>query len=49
MTIRENEIIAIDGVSEEYKRRIEGEGVKVIEWMDFRNLTCGYGAAHCST
>jgi len=41
-------ILAIDGVSAEYKKRIADAGVDAV-WMDFHNLTGGYGAAHCTT
>jgi len=41
-------ILAIDGVSPEYKKRIADAGVDAV-WMDFHNLTGGYGAAHCTT
>jgi arginine deiminase len=39
-------ILAIDGVSPEYKARLKGIEAT---WMDFRNLTGGYGAAHCTS
>lgn len=41
-------ILAIDGVSIEYKQRLATEGVDAV-WMNFSNLTGGYGAAHCTT
>ena len=41
-------ILAIDGVSEDYKNRLKDAGVTAT-WMSFRNLTSGYGAAHCTT
>jgi len=41
-------ILAIDGVSSEYKQRLAAEGVNAT-WMNFFNLTGGYGAAHCTT
>lgn len=41
-------ILAIDGVSAEYKKRLADAGVDAV-WMDFHNLTGGYGAAHCTT
>ncbi len=37
-------ILAIDGVSQEYRSRLTGVDAT---WMDFHNLTGGYGAAHC--
>jgi len=41
-------ILAIDGVSDAYKQSLKAEGVDVT-WMNFYNLTGGYGAAHCTT
>ena len=41
-------ILAIDGVSDGYKKRLADAGVDAV-WMDFSNLTGGYGAAHCTT
>lgn len=41
-------ILAIDGVSNAYKQRLAENGVNAV-WMDFHNLTGGYGAAHCTT
>lgn len=41
-------ILAIDGVSAAYKKRLADAGVDAF-WMDFHNLTGGYGAAHCTT
>jgi arginine deiminase len=43
-----NRLLGIDGVSAQYKRALLDAGAKVT-WMDFSNLTGGYGAAHCST
>ena len=48
LTVKSDEILAIDGVSQEYKDRIKAAGVNAI-WMPFGNLTSGYGAAHCTT
>lgn len=48
LTTSSNRILAIDGVSQAYKDRLKAEGVHAT-WMDFRNLTSGYGAAHCTT
>jgi arginine deiminase len=41
-----NRILGIDGVSAEYKSALKGVRAT---WMDFANLTGGYGAAHCCT
>ncbi|MBF0410425.1 MAG: hypothetical protein HQM10_23975 [Candidatus Riflebacteria bacterium] len=48
LTIAPNKILGIDGVSSEYKTTLKNAGVDAI-WMDFSNLTGGYGAAHCAT
>ncbi|MBA4418041.1 MAG: amidinotransferase [Syntrophus sp. (in: bacteria)] len=48
LSMGKRKILAIDGVSLEYKARLAQEGVEVT-WMDFSNLTGGYGAAHCTT
>ena len=48
LTTSSNKLLAIDGVSQSYKDLLQAEGVQA-EWMDFRNLTSGYGAAHCTT
>jgi len=48
LTIAPNKILAIDGVSAEYKRALKDAEVDAT-WMDFYNLTGGYGAAHCTT
>jgi len=37
-------ILAVAGASAEYRERLRGVDVT---WMDFSNLTGGYGAAHC--
>ena len=47
LAIESNVIAAVEGVSEEYKQAMKSEGVEV-NWVDFRNLTGGYGAAHCT-
>ena len=39
-------ILAVAGPSAEYRERLRGVGVT---WMDFHNLSGGYGAAHCCT
>lgn len=48
LTLRENRILGVDGVSKEYKDTLEKHGVHAT-WLDFRALTGGYGAAHCMT
>lgn len=48
LSLGKKRILAIDGVSSEYKQRMAAEGVAAV-WMDFSNLTGGYGAAHCTT
>ena len=48
LATRGRTILAIDGVSSAYKQRLANEGVDAT-WMDFSNLTGGYGAAHCTT
>lgn len=48
LTIAPNKILAIDGVSKAYKERLKDNGVNAV-WMDFSELTKGYGAAHCTT
>ena len=48
LTIRSDRIMAIEGVSDEYKNILKKQGVYAT-WMDFSALTSGYGAAHCTT
>lgn len=48
LALRGKKILAIDGVSDAYKQRLADAGVDAV-WMDFHNLTGGYGAAHCTT
>ena len=48
LTVAADQVIAVDGVSQAYKDRLRDAGVTVT-WMDFRNLTGGFGAAHCMT
>lgn len=48
LALRGGKILAIDGVSDGYKKRLADAGVDAV-WMDFSNLTGGYGAAHCTT
>lgn len=47
LTVRENEIFLVEGVSEHYLSRLKSSGVKV-HLVDFHNLTGGYGACHCT-
>jgi len=48
LALGKKKILAIDGVSKAYKQRLTDAGVDAT-WMDFSNLTGGYGAAHCTT
>lgn len=48
LTVSENQIIAVDGVSHAYKDQLKRARVDAT-WIDFRNMTGGYGAAHCVT
>jgi len=48
VSVTGNKILAIDGVSDDYKNRLKSAGVDAT-WMSFQNLTSGYGAAHCTT
>jgi arginine deiminase len=48
LAVKGRQILAIDGVSDAYKKRLADAGVDAV-WMDFHNLTGGYGAAHCTT
>ena len=48
LAVKGRQILAIDGVSDAYKKRLTDAGVETV-WMDFHNLTGGYGAAHCTT
>lgn len=41
-----NRILAVAGASKAYQRSLTGVRAT---WMDFSNLTGGYGAAHCTT
>lgn len=47
LTVGPRKILGIAGVSEAYKASLETNGVNAT-WMDFSNLTGGYGAAHCT-
>ena len=48
LTVAPYRTLGVDGVSQDYKDRLAAEGVEAT-WMDFHNLTGGYGAAHCTT
>ncbi|MBW2740646.1 MAG: hypothetical protein JRE64_17795 [Deltaproteobacteria bacterium] len=48
LTVAPSKILAIDGVSKAYKDALKENGVDAV-WMDFSELTKGYGAAHCIT
>jgi arginine deiminase len=48
LSVGKRKILAIDGVSSDYKNRLGQAGVDAT-WIDFHNLTGGYGAAHCTT
>lgn len=48
LTYAPGKVFAIDGVSAEYKQALRKNGVDAV-WMDFDELTKGYGAAHCTT
>jgi arginine deiminase len=48
LTVKGNNILAVDGVSQGYKDVLKDAGVNA-EWINFSNMTGGYGAAHCVT
>jgi len=48
LTIAPGKILAINGVSKACKETLKENGVDAV-WMDFSELTKGYGAAHCTT
>jgi Arginine deiminase len=48
LTVKSNVLMAIDGSSQDYKDLLAKNGVSV-DWMDFSEVTGGYGAAHCTT
>ena len=48
LTVKENKIIGVEGVSPDYKTALGNVGVTA-EWIDFDNMKLGYGAAHCTT
>jgi arginine deiminase len=47
LTVRENEMFVVEGISDAYRNRLTRAGVTV-HLVDFRNLTGGYGACHCT-
>ena len=48
LTIKENHIVGVDGVSNDYKEALRQAGVDA-QWIDFTNMKLGFGAAHCTT
>lgn len=48
LTVKGNNIFAVDGVSQGYKNVLKQAGVNA-KWINFSNMTGGYGAAHCVT
>lgn len=48
LTFKGNDIFAVDGVSQAYKDTLKEAGVNA-RWINFSNMTGGYGAAHCVT
>jgi arginine deiminase len=48
LTVAADQVVAAEGVSQAYKDRLREAGVSVT-WIDLRNMTGGYGAAHCMT
>ncbi len=48
LTVASKKIYAVDGVSDAYKQSLKDNGVNAT-WLDFSNMTGGYGAAHCVT
>lgn len=48
LTLVSQKLVGVDGVSDGYKKQLKEQGVEA-QWLDFRNLTGGYGAAHCMT
>lgn len=48
LCIGPNRLIAVAGASEAYQQALREAGAEVT-WVDFANLTGGYGAAHCCT
>lgn len=47
LTVGPRKILGVDGVSEDFKDLLKAHGVRAT-WMDFSNLSGGYGAAHCT-
>ncbi len=48
LTVAPREIMAVGNQTDEYKKLLEDNGVKV-HWIELENLIHGYGAAHCMT
>jgi arginine deiminase len=48
LSVSDRKILAVDGVSATYKEQLAGAGIEAT-WMSFRDLSRGYGAAHCLT
>jgi arginine deiminase len=48
LTVSENRVIGVNGVSDSLKSNLEQAGVEST-WIDFSALTGGYGACHCTT
>ncbi len=48
LTVKENHIIGVDGVSPDYKTALSKAGV-MADWINFHHMKLGYGAAHCTT
>jgi len=48
LAVGPNRILAVDGASAAYKKALKDQGVNAV-WLDMKNLTGGYGAAHCTT
>ncbi len=48
LTVAPNKILAVDGVSADYKEILKNYGVDAT-WMNFSEITPAYGAAHCTT
>ena len=48
LTVAPRRILAVDGLSPEFRNRLHKAGVDV-EWIPLNNLIRGYGAAHCMT
>lgn len=48
LTVYSNIILGIEGSSEKYKNLIKNEKINAT-WMNCKNMTSGFGAAHCCT